>query len=114
MTKKIQKKLPLPSDFISRLKDRESLASTEYDNRIAIPHPLNLEGIPDFIAVARLAKPILWTTKQVQLVFLICNSSASNPLFYSKLVNIIQTSDISQSLLKAKDFNEFVEIFEKI
>ncbi len=114
MTDKIQNKLTLPSDFISRLEDREALASTEYDNRVAIPHPLNLDGISDFIAVARLSKPILWNTKQVQLVFLICNSNASNPLFYSKLVNIIQNTEISQNLLQAKDFNDFLNVFEKI
>lgn len=114
MTQHIQKWISLPSDFISRLQDREALASTEYDNRLAIPHPLNLDEISDFIAVARLSKPILWNKKQVQLVFLICNSNASNPLFYSKLVNIIQNSEISQQLLQAKNFNEFIKFFEKI
>ena len=114
MTEKINKTIKLPDDFISRLNDREELASTEYDNRIAIPHPLKSEDLPGFIAVARLSKPILWNTKQVQLVFLICNGSDSNPLFYTKLVHIIQSTEASQNLLQAKTFNEFTEILEKL
>ncbi len=114
MAEKINKVIQLPDDFMTRLINREELASTEYDNRVAIPHPLKSEDLPGFIAVARLAKPILWNTKQVQLVFLICNGCDSNPLFYSKLVHIIQSAETSQYLLQAKDFNEFVDRLEKL
>ncbi len=114
MSEKINKVIQLPDNFITRLIDREELASTEYDNRIAIPHPLKSVDLPGFIAVARLSKPILWSTKQVQLVFLICNGCDSNPLFYSKLVHIIQSAETSQYLLQAKDFNEFVDRLEKL
>lgn len=106
--------LQLPLDFYERIMKRESLASTEYDNRIAIPHPMDMQDIPEFIAVTRLQKPILWHTKQVQLIFLICNHGDVNPWIYSKISKVIHSSELSQKLIQAKDFNEFVSLIENI
>lgn len=114
MNDKIRQYISLPDDFIERIDQRESLAGTDYENRLAIPHPLDNSGIPEFICVARLSKPIKWTTKQVQLVFLISNNGDINPWFYSKLAKIISNSTLTQSLIKADSFDTFKAIFETI
>lgn len=110
----IQNHFSLPADFYERIEKREALASTEYDNRIAIPHPMNCSDIFDFIAVTRLTKPILWHSKQVQLIFLICNHGIPNTWFYSKISRIIRDPALSQNLLNATTFQSFQDIFEKI
>lgn len=114
MTNRISRYISLPDDFIERIEQREFLASTEYENRLAIPHPLDNTGIPEFICVARLAKPIKWNRKPVQIVFLICNNGDINPWFYSKLAKIISDSSLTQSLIKAESFESFKSIFEMI
>jgi lichenan operon transcriptional antiterminator len=112
--KLINEYISLPEDFLERVQTRESLASTEYNNRIAMPHPINMIDIPEFVAVARLQKPILWNEKNVQLVFLVCNRGEINTWVYEKLTKIIASSEISSSLIQAKSFNEFRDIIEKI
>ncbi len=111
---RITKYITLPEDFMERIQTRESLASTEYDNRVAMPHPINMIDIPEFIAVARLQKPILWNEKNVQLVFLICNRGEINTWVYQKLTKIIASSELSSSLIQAKSFDEFKAIIENI
>lgn len=104
----------LPDDFMERVNTRESLATTELDNRVAIPHPISNQDLPGFVSIARLTKPVLWETKQVQLVFLVSGSNDINPWLYGKIARIISHSRLSKQLLDAKDFIEFAEIFEKI
>lgn len=110
----IKQWIRLPSDFYQRIMNREKLASTEYDNRIAIPHPIDMKDIPEFIALIRLKKPILWKNKQVQLVFMICNHGDINPWIYTKLSKMIHSPEISQNLIQAKSFQEFKDIIENI
>ena len=114
MTERIRKYITIPDDFIERIEKREVLAGTDYENRLAIPHPLDNTGIPEFICVARLSHPVKWNTKSVQLVFLICNNGDINPWFYSKLAKIISDSTLTQSLIKADGFDSFKTIFETI
>lgn len=73
-----------------------------------------MKDIPEFIALIRLKKPILWKTKQVQLVFMICNHGDINPWIYTKLSKMIHSPEISQNLIEAKSFQEFKDIIESI
>ncbi len=100
--------------FFEAVMEREIQASTEFDGRIAIPHPMSVADLPEFIAVARLEKPILWKRRPVQLVFLMCSSHTTNPLIYQKLGRIMKSPELTQNLLNAKDFDEFIYIFETI
>lgn len=106
--------IPLNENFFEAVMEREIQASTEFDGRIAIPHPMSVADLPEFIAVARLEKPILWKRRPVQLVFLMCSSRTTNPLIYQKLGRIMKNPELTQNLLNAKDFDEFVYIFETI
>ena len=114
MCEQIGKYIDLPSDFLERVNKREELASTEYENRVAVLHPLNTEDIPQFICVAILTKPVLWKEKNVQLVFLISNSGDVGPWLYAKLSKIISSPELSQQLISCNSFSDFQSQFEKI
>lgn len=114
MTEQIRKYIHLPDDFLERLNRRESMSSTEYDNRIAIPHPIDMADIPEFISVVKLEKPVIWHVKPVQLIFLICNKSDINPMIYTKLSQIIRSPELSQKLIQSDSFSDFRKIIESI
>lgn len=51
--------------------DREKMASTEFSNFIAIPHPLENNMKEPAIAVAVLENPIIWNRERIQIIFLL-------------------------------------------
>lgn len=116
MIQQINKLYNLPYNFYERIEDREKVISTEYDNRIAIPHPFNTDNLPTFISVAKLNKPIIWNTKPVQLVFLICisNSSATTAYFFDHISKVICDGAQAMKLIDTTDYESFVSCFESI
>ena len=104
----------LPSDFVQRILAREHYESTEYENRIACPHPLNTENIPPFVSVARLNKPIIWKEKNVQLVFLFSSLGSKNTSwFFEKIAKLATDSSLARKLIEADSYEEFIDVFEK-
>lgn len=114
--RKIQKVIELPADFKDNIINRENLESTEFENRIAMPHPLHPEDLPQFVSIARLSKPIVWQNKNVQLIFLICthNMQHTTSTIFEKISKIVCDENIALSLINAKDYNEFMQLFINI
>ena len=115
MVAQIKKTVSLPDDFMDRVLSREKLGSTEFDNGIAIPHPLDTSKIPDFLAIAKLKEPVVWNKKEVSLVFLLSASSAANSSwFMDHISKVIQSSAAVQALVSAKDYHSFMMIFMQL
>lgn len=114
MTELTARSVPLPADFLERVLHREACASTAYNNRIAIPHPILNDDMPSFIAIARLKNPVQWGNKMVQLIFLVSGNNAVNQWFYDHLAKTISDEKIVQRLLQAPDFKAFRKVFESI
>lgn len=112
----ISAQLTLPQNFREMIDVREELESTEYDNLIALPHPIETEGIPSFISIARLNKPITWHYKKVQLVIMVCTSSMNETAskFFSKISKIICDEELSRNIQSKDNYNDFMELFMKI
>lgn len=70
LTDLINQKKNLGDDLLLEIKKREVLAPTEFDNLIALPHPLNALSLDTFITVGILKEPIIWHRKKVQMIFL--------------------------------------------
>ena len=104
------------SDTIyERIIDRENVETTEFGNYIAVPHALKQDDKEQWIAVAKLNKPIIWKNQKVQLVFLInIRDHTKVAWFMQKLSHALAKESISQSLIEADTFEEFIDRFKKI
>lgn len=111
----IQKSLPLPADFYDSVAARERMGTTEYNNKIAIPHPLNPEQLPNFISICKLKKPVTWNAKPVQIIFLVCinENQALTRIFFDKISKIIQNSHLAFELLETRNYDEFMAKFSQ-
>lgn len=112
----IQDKIKLPDDFFSQVLTRELMGPTEYDNRIAMPHPLAVKNVTNFISVAILDKPIIWYMKPVQLVFLLCvpNSPKAASFFFDRIGSIICNDEAARQLTSCSTFEEFINTMSTI
>ncbi len=105
----------LPDDLYKRVMERENIESTEYDSRIAIPHPLRNEGLCDFGCAAVLDKPILWNRKQVQLIFLFSISDHRIVSDFMDVISrIITNEEYAIKLIQADTAEEFIKYFQEI
>jgi len=115
MIQKISFVYSLPEGYKEGIVERENLESTEFGHYIAIPHPLKLFYNGDFVAVARLEKPVIWNKQKIQIVFLInLITHKKTEWFMKKISAILSNEGMCQDLLKTKTFEEFVSEFEKI
>ncbi|MEG1461828.1 MAG: BglG family transcription antiterminator [Anaerorhabdus sp.] len=115
LIKKVSKQVPIPDDFYTYVLEREAFASTELPNLVAIPHPNKSITNSTFIAVGILRKPILWTTKQVQIIFLISikpNSKQDLRGFYEGLVEFISKEKNTSELLHNPSYQTMLQLFE--
>ncbi|MBQ4252501.1 MAG: PTS sugar transporter subunit IIA, partial [Erysipelotrichaceae bacterium] len=68
-----------------------------------------------WIAVARLDKPILWRNQKVQLVFLInIREHHIVAWFMQKIAHLLAKENSSKELLQAGSFEEFLQEFRKL
>lgn len=107
--------IDLPDDFRQRIIEREQLGSTEYSNYIAIPHAINNENVPNFLAIARLKKPIIWQEKTVSLVFLLSSSNTKTAAWFLQRIGIaIQRPSVINALMDAHNYKSFMNTFLSI
>ena len=111
----IRKNISLPNDFYDSVIARECMGTTEYNNKIAIPHPLNPERLPNFISICKLKRPVMWNAKPVQIIFLVCinENQALTRIFFDKISKIIQNSHLAFDLLETKNYDEFMAKFSQ-
>jgi lichenan operon transcriptional antiterminator len=115
MIKQVSKTVLLPADFKNKVLAREKIGPTEFDNQIAIPHPLNTDDVPDFLAIAVLHSPIIWDRKPISLIFMISASSSSTSSWLMEHISkAIQSASLQQALAKAPDYHTFMRIFMAI
>ena len=76
----LSKYVALPDTFMTKVIERENIASTHLGNGIAVPHPSTVLLDDSKIVIAHLAKPIQWfDKKEVQWVFLLGMKKGDDP-----------------------------------
>lgn len=110
----VSKKLDFDADaFYSSVMERERFGSTAYSKRVAVPHPMEGDKFPYFIAICRLNKPVLWDDKNVELVFLVNGIQKTMQLLFQELSKAILDGNKMYLLQRTTTFEEFVDEFCK-
>lgn len=92
---------------------RENFSTTVLMNLIALPHPMEVSSYETVISVALLKKPILWSKRKVQVVFLMAVAQDEQhylSMFFELIAELSEDINFVQKMLKAKTFNEFIEL----
>lgn len=116
MAQKIGELYNFEEGFYESILRREQLASTEFGNFIAIPHPDRSFSYNTLVSVAILKKPILWNEKQVQLVFMLSygdNENDNLDAFFAKSAQFLTSASDLQAAILAKDYDEFIHIIDR-
>ena len=106
----------ISKDLLDEIYEREKIVPTEYDNLVALPHPLHPLSDETFVTVAILEKPIRWFKKDVQLVILMNigkNQGSEIQKFYSILSKALYGGNKVKKLILSKSLDEFINILEK-
>jgi len=108
-----------PDLVLETLYKRETLGSTGIGKSVAVPHCRTLVCSEIHIVIGISEKGVDFKApdkKKVYLFFLILAPPSDKSNLYlpilGKIVETVRDAKIRRSLLKAKDFGKFVEIFE--
>lgn len=110
---KIREKYPLPEGFYQAVLKREELASTDFGNRVALPHPYEAMTEDTIVCVGILEHPIVWARYEVQVVFLVSVASTENrelQTFYQMTTSLMQDRKAIDELIEHPDFQNFVRL----
>jgi len=108
---KIKQSIPNISDeFFLSIEEREKIATTEYGNLVAIPHPIKHFGQETFIATFILQRPIKWQYKDVQLVFVFSLASYDDSLdhLYKALVKLINSNEKIKRIISMQNYTALI------
>ncbi|MBY2477471.1 BglG family transcription antiterminator, partial [Clostridioides difficile] len=97
---------------------RESLSSTNIDDFLAIPHPMELSSIKTKICISMLEEPIYWnkdsTVKLVIMLAINKDDYIKMNSIYDIFLKIINDSDIRNNISNCNDFENFISIIKSI
>lgn len=103
------------SHLYESLLRREAVSGTAIGNLIAIPHPFPEEILKSGISIAVLKKPVVWDGEKVQVVFLLCISTADNKHLEYIMEDIFEIAQNTELVIKLKntgDLQSFIKCIE--
>jgi len=117
MVEKCKEFYDLPSDFESKIWEREEISSTEYNDLVAFPHATQSKTQTTFVAVCVLNQPITWLNGKVRIILLSLVEERPNKEmnhFYGVISNILTNEQIQWKLINDPTYDQFIQIVEKI
>ncbi|MCB2354579.1 BglG family transcription antiterminator [Clostridium estertheticum] len=88
----VHKVREIPQEFYQLVIQREEMATTEFGNNIALPHPIKPITNSTFVAIGMLKKAMKWDKLQVKFIFLIStkrDSTESLSLFNESITALV-------------------------
>ena len=108
---------PIPEkEFTESVLKREQLASTDFGNETAIPHPEECFVKENIICVGILDKPIFWMRNTVQLVILAAiydSASSEAQQFYQVTNELLADQKRVLQVVSQRNYDDFIMQFQK-
>ncbi|MCM8711528.1 BglG family transcription antiterminator [Clostridium sp. SYSU_GA19001] len=117
MCDEINKVIEIPEDFYQLVMEREEMASTEFGNNVALPHPIKPVTDTTFVAIGMLQKAIKWHKQPVKFVFLIStkkDSEESFSLFIESVTALVFNKNAMLKLEKEPNLITLKEILKEM
>lgn len=111
LTQEIMKQGYAEDGLLESTLEREKMASTAFQNNVAIPHPVKHCANQTVIAVLKLKKPIPWGTSSSQLIlYFVTNQKEKHffHVFFSLFSDVVTDKLKVDKLMKKSDYQEFV------
>ena len=104
-------------DFPEHVLEREQHFSTIYENGVAGPHSMLLNGYKDIVAVVILENSLSYERREVKIIFVI-NMCKGNLFLYREISRLIQeiidSKELLDNLTSCRDFDSFMNVINKI
>ena len=104
-------------DFPEHVLERERHFSTIYENGVAGPHSMLLNGYKDIVAVVILENSLSYERREVKIIFVI-NMCKGNLFLYREISRLIQeiidSKELLDKLTSCRDFDSFMNVINKI
>lgn len=107
----------VPDDFYKELLIREQHADTTFGKNSAFPHPNQVVFNQTFACIAILDKPVMWGTKEVQLIIMASirkNGVIQDEVFFNIVSEILSNEILIQQLVAFPKYETLNEIINKI
>lgn len=107
----------VPRNFKELILLRESKATTEFGNMVAILHPYRVCTDKTIVSVVLLKEPILWDQQKVQMVFFISMEKGKNAdiqKFYTIISKFLTSKSYAKLLLSEKKYSTLMSILKKL
>lgn len=112
----IRKYYELPDQFEEDVLERERIASTEFNEYFAFPHPSSSRTNETFVAITMLKRPLLWQKYKVRGIFLISvekDKMKNVGDLYQLIIKIMSNATYFKPLLERCNYETFVTMLEE-
>lgn len=112
----LKSRYQIKEDLLSSVLEREEMAATDLAYKTAMPHTSRLISEKSHVAIMILEKPIMWTTKKVQMIFLVTvgKDKEDSKNFYRLISKFLLNEKCVNRLIKNKNYQEMIEMMKQI
>lgn len=113
LSRKLYKAKIVDDKYETSVMMRENFSTTVLMNLIALPHPMEVCSNETVVSIALLRKPIIWSKRKVQIIFMMAIAAEDQHFlesFYELVADLSDDSNFVNKILRAKTFNEFIEL----
>ena len=104
-------------NYTDEVLERETLSSTAFSNRVAMPHSMSASTEHSFLSVVVNQKPIDWDGQKVNIIMLMGLSEhdrASFRILFDSLIQVLSESINVTRLIRSKNYEEFSELLNEM